>query len=318
MRILVGDVGGTNVRFACARRGARGGWVLEDVQRYEGDAFADFEAAVAAYLRAIVHTPDAALFGVAGPIDDNAATLTNRCWRIDGWDIASRFDIARVVIRNDFEAMARAAPELPDTSFRVLRAGRRREMAPILVAGPGTGFGLAVLAPDPPRWRVIGGEGGHQAYAAQTPLEWAVAQRLAAGGFVSVERVAAGVGYGEVFAAVRDALGLAPAAVPEPAVLLAEAAAGDPAALAVCRLRAAATLDACADGALAAGARGGVVIAGGVAQRLAEYLCAPDALARFDAHGPMSAYLAEIDIRLLVDPDAPLIGAAALFADLAR
>lgn len=318
MRILVGDVGGTNVRFACGRRGVRGGWVLEDVQRFEGDAFADFEAAVATYLRAIVHTPDAALFGVAGPIDDNAATLTNRGWRIDGWDIASRFDIARVVIRNDFEAMARAAPELPDASFRVLRAGRRREMAPILVAGPGTGFGLAVLAPDPPRWRVIGGEGGHQTYAAQTPLEWAVAQRLAASGFVSVERVAAGVGYGEVFAAVRDTLGLAPAEVPEPAVLLAAAAAGDTAALAVCRLRAAATLDACANGALAAGTRGGVVIAGGVAQRLADYLCEPEALARFDAHGPMSAYLAEIDIRLLVDPDAPLIGAAALFADLAR
>lgn len=318
MRVLVGDIGGTNVRFASARRDAAGAWALEDVARFPGNDFARFEDALALYLRRALHPPEAALLGVAGPVEDNAATLTNRGWRIDGWDIAHLFDLARVVVRNDFEVMARAAPELPETSFRALRPGRRRESAPILVAGPGTGFGLAVLAPDPPRWRVIGGEGGHQAYAAQTPFEWAVAQRLAATGYVSVERVAAGVGYAEVVAAVRAELGLAPIETPAPAALIAAAADGDAAALAICRLRAAATLDACADGALAAGARGGVVIAGGVAERLAAFLQEPAALARFDAHGPMSAYLAEIDIRLLVDPDAALIGAAALYADLTR
>ena len=116
--------------------------------------------------------------------------------------------------------------------------------------------------------------------------------------------------------AVRAALGAPAAEIPPPQELIAAANAGDEIAKTICRLRAAATLDACADAVLAFGARGGCVIAGGVAERLAAYLAEPAALARFDAHGPMTDYLAAVEIRLLVDPNAPLIGAAALFADL--
>jgi glucokinase len=75
-------------------------------------------------------------------------------------------------------------------------------------------------------------------------------------------------------------------------------------------------MDACANGVLAGGARGGCVIAGGVAERLAEFLVEPDILARFDDHGPMTDYLAAVHVRLLTDPDAPLYGAAGLYADL--
>ena len=315
MRVLVGDIGGTNSRFACAQRGADRRWRLEDIARFANDDFDGFEDALARYLKT-VDAPDAALFAVAGPVEANAAILTNRGWRIDGWDVAQRFDLARAVVRNDFEAMARSAPELPTSSFTLIRSGRPVAGAPIVTAGPGTGFGLAAIVPDPPRWRVVGGEGGHQAYAPQTPLEWAVAQHLAVDGYVSVERVAAGAHYVEVATAVRAALGAPVAEIPPPQELIAAANARDEIAKTICRLRAAATLDACADAVLAFGARGGCVIAGGVAERLAAYLAEPAALARFDAHGPMTDYLAAVEIRLLVDSNAPLIGAAALFADL--
>jgi len=315
MDVLVGDIGGTNVRFAMAGR-VEGAWRLEQIVRYPGDAFDSLEAALARFLDATGARPRAALFGIAGPVDDDAVALTNRAWpSISGRALERRFAIDRVLVRNDFEVMARAAPELGADAFRTVRGGLRRPGAPILVAGPGTGFGLATLAPIGARWRVIGGEGGHQAYAPGTDFEWAVARRLAAGGYVSIERVAAGAHYGEVVAAVRAVLGLPEQAAPEPDALIVAAREGEAYAAAVCGLRAAAILQACGDGVLAVGARGGCILAGGVAERLFEWLVRPESLARFDAHGPMSDYMRAIDVQLMVAPTAPLIGAAALFAD---
>ncbi|MEM9226191.1 MAG: glucokinase, partial [Pseudomonadota bacterium] len=57
------------------------------------------------------------------------------------------------------------------------------------------------------------------------------------------------------------------------------------------------------------------VITGGVALRLAEWLKAPESLARFFERGPMSGYMQAIPIHLLLSGEAALIGAAALYFD---
>ena len=90
---------------------------------------------------------------------------------------------------------------------------------------------------------------------------------------------------------------------------------GDKLARDICEIRAGATLDALGDAALINGTRGGVVITGGVAERLVDWLSAPEALARFFERGPMSHYMEPIPIRLLQDGAAALIGAAALHFD---
>lgn len=316
--VLVGDIGGTHVRFGWARI-SDGGVTLMHTVRARGDDFARFDDALQwAMSEHAESRPPSALFALAGPIADGAVTLTNRPWRVDAAALAAAHGFSVVYLRNDFEAMARSAPALPDASFSVIQAGARRADAPMLVAGPGTGFGMATLAPSGARWRVIGGEGGHQAYASHTPFEWAVARRLAATGFVSVERVCAGVGFRDTLAAVRAELGLSDDPELTPQAVMADADASAPYAIAFNALRACAVLDACGDGALAIGARGGVVIAGGVAERLERWLSAPEALARFRDRGPMAAYMAAIPIRLLRDPLAPLIGAALLYADLSE
>jgi glucokinase len=99
------------------------------------------------------------------------------------------------------------------------------------------------------------------------------------------------------------------------AEVVAAAEAGEAAAVAFCRLRAAATLQALGDLALTAGAHGGVYVAGGVGMRLARWLSEPEALARFRERGARTEYLARVPIRLIVGDGAPLIGAAHLFVD---
>ena len=72
------------------------------------------------------------------------------------------------------------------------------------------------------------------------------------------------------------------------------------------------------DLALINGALGGVVLAGGVTERIVDFLKTPEAFARFADRGPMSGYLRNCPVRLLHDPVAPLIGAAAHFEQFSR
>lgn len=313
--VLVGDVGGTNARFAAAYR--RGDWIrIEQFERFAGEAFPDFNAALKTYLDKTGLRPAAACIAVAGPVRGGKAQLTNRDWSISEADVSERFGIANVLVVNDFVAMARSVPELEPEAFSVVLPGTPVLEAPILVAGPGTGFGVSTLIPSAGGWTVLAGEGGHMAYAPRTDLERKLASLLARDhGYVSTELVASGSGLEEVHAAFCEIYGR-PYAGLSPEDMRAKADGGDEMYLALIRVRALAVMGAVGDLALANGALGGVVLAGGVSERIAEFLKTPEARERFAARGPMSRYLAECPVRLLHAPAAPLIGAAAYFAQL--
>ena len=101
----------------------------------------------------------------------------------------------------------------------------------------------------------------------------------------------------------------------DPAKVLELAKTGNPICLEICEVRSAAIMGALGDMALVYGARGGVVMAGGVSERLIDYISAPKAMSRFLNRGPRSDYLKQIPINLLQNPAAPLIGAADLYLD---
>ena len=316
--VLVGDIGGTNVRFACAHLNLTGAPEIESVSILPGDSFSSFEAALERYLDSLNgHRPDHALFAFAGPVREGRVTLTNRNWSVDSTKVANDLEFDRVRFVNDYAAMARAIPVLPESSFKLIHAGDpTKDRAPILVSGPGTGLGVATLLPEyEGGWHVLTGEGGHAAYAPQTEREWVLAKELRRHyGHVSKELVLSGSGLNAVHAALC-ALDGVPWVKTPPAEILNRARAGDIICRDICRIRAAATLDAMADAALINGTRGGVVITGGVAERLSDWLTAPEALARFFERGPMSHYMHPIPIRLLLSGQSALIGAAALHFD---
>ena len=316
--VLVGDIGGTNVRFAKARLGFAGHPEISDVAIMPGDDFPDFTSALSLYLKDLGNArPDQALFAFAGPVQDGVVRLTNRDWTVDRRELQRKLGFERVRIVNDYAAMARSIPELPDTCFRVLNPGRvPDERRPILVAGPGTGLGVATLLPVGPHdWRVITGEGGHTAYAPRTPREWALASHLKKRhGYVSNELILSGVGLDEVHRALCEIDGVEWVEMP-PAKIMADALAGDRIARDICEIRAAGTLGALGDFALVNGALGGVVVTGGVAERLADWFDTPQALERFFDRGPRANYMQPIPLRILLSGEAALIGAAALYFD---
>jgi glucokinase len=315
--ILVGDVGGTNVRFALALR--RGGALrIERFEVLQGKSFPTFEHALHRYLEQSGVRATQACFAMAGPVSGNTGRLTNREWEVSGESLAAEFGLSDVMVINDFRAMARSVPELAPDAFEVIFEGEPVVTAPIIVAGPGTGFGVSTLIPSGTKWIVISGEGGHIAYAPRTEIERDLTRLLAREhGYVSNELVASGSGLDAMHAAFCEMFGRKPETV-SPAEMRARSDAGDEMYRSLIEVRALAVMGGVGDLALINGALGGVVLAGGVSERIADFLRTPAAYERFVSRGPMSDYLRKCPVRLLHDPVAPLIGAAAHFEQSKR
>ena len=314
--ILVADIGGTNARFGFASPRPNGGWHIEHFEKFQGDDYPTFQGALSEYLARFGGSrPDTAIFSVAGPVAHNKVKLTNRDWSLDGAKLEESFEFRKALIVNDFAAMTRCIPELDDSDLLTLKDGTAQSDQAILVAGPGTGFGVGYLLPIPAGWHVMTTEGGHQAYSPQTNRELELLKNLRSKfGFVTLEKVASGSGLPDVHQAVcaRHELPYSPLS---PAIIREKAKNGDAVCLEICEIRAAAVMGAVGDMALSGGARGGVILAGGVSERMIDFLKADDAMARFLKRGKRSDYMADIPIHVLINPMAALIGAAALFQD---
>ena len=312
-RVLLGDLGGTNARFALLEDGAIGHAATLGVA-----AHASALEAISAYIKDLpeTHRPRAAALACAGPVEDGAVTLTNSAWRLEAGEIERHFGFARVRLVNDFEALAWALARLDPDDLRALGGHAARPGAPAVVLGPGTGLGIAAYLPPPAGPAVIVGEGGHATLAAADDREAAVLAALRARfGHVSAERVLSGDGLVHLYETLaaleeRNAPKRSAAEVTE------AARAGQ------CRDCAAALDMFCAMlGALAGnlaltlGAQGGVYIAGGIAPRVADILAASQFRARFEAKGRFRSYLAPIPAWVVLHPAPAFLGLTAMIGE---
>jgi len=315
--LLLGDAGGTHVRLAQVRLGPAG-IRLSPIWKRRGADYPTFEAAVDDYLAGLGgDRPKLAggAFGFAGPVNDGRVELLHRNWTVDRRVLAERFDAPRVVVVNDFFAMARAAPELGPGDLADLWEAEADPQGAIAVGGPGTGFGVGLLRRFRDGWVVVAGEGGHQTLSARTELDWRTAEILRGRGvYVSNEVIASGSGFDQTRAALAEAMGLADPALSQPEVIAA-AERGDPFAVEFCRMRARTVMTAMGDMALVANATGGVFLAGGVTQRLIPWLREKQAQDCFFQRGARTALMSRIPIRIITSETAPLLGAACLWRD---
>lgn len=320
--LLLGDAGGTHVRLALAHLGpagsGAGGIRLSPIWKRRGADYPTFEAAVEDYLAGLgAERPKlaGAAFGFAGPVSDGRVELLHRNWTVDRRVLADRLGTPRVVVVNDFFAMARSAPELGAGEVVEFWAGQPDPEGSIAVGGPGTGFGVGVLRRARDGWVVMAGEGGHQTFSPQTELDWKVTQILRARGvYVSNEVISSGSGFEDTRAALAEALGVAERNLSQAEVIEA-AEKGDAFAVEFCRIRARTVMTAMGDMALAANAAGGVYLAGGVTQRLIPWLGEQGAKDCFFQRGPRFELMSRIPIRIITSETAPLLGATHLWQD---
>lgn len=307
---LVGDVGGTNCRFARVDTNATS-LVLIDPRSFVRADFDSLEDAIDHYLGAAPGRPHEAVIAVAGPVSAGRVRLTNGRWTISEAGIASRgFDQVRLI--NDFEALALSVNALgPNDLGDIGGPADGQAGGTVAVLGAGTGLGVGALVRDSQGEAVAVSEGGHIAFAPTDDLEIDILRKLAGRfGRVSLERLLSGPGLVNLYEALAGLKGVEPLPL-DPKDVVERATAGrDPlcaeALERFCRIYGAAA----GDFALAYGATGGVYLGGGIAPRIIDVLRSSGFRAAFEAKGRFSSYCAAIPTKVILHRHAALLGAA--------
>lgn len=309
---LVGDVGGTNCRFALAERTAQGTIELHHSETFPVSQYATFDDAVKAYLTLRNISPKRAGFAFAGPKFDDQISMTNTDWVISESGLRRSFGFEDAVILNDFVAMACGATVVPDDGFDVIIPGKVNYSKPVSVMGPGTGMGVScILSAAPPH--VVPTEGGHVAFAPQDELERKILEHEASlRSYVTVESLVSGPGMLNLYNAIchikNEPNNLKKA---EEIVAAAEANPSSVARLTVltfCNILGGFA----GNTALTQGASGGVVLAGGVSRHIAPFIPDSDFKDRFQNKAKGSFFMKDIPVRLIKARFVALYGAAAM------
>ena len=307
---LVGDIGGTNARFALVEFDGPDPRLIEPTT-YKGADYAKAEDAIKEYLDKVgVRHPDQAVVAVAGPIDHGSVHMTNLDWLISEDSLRRVGGFRQATLINDFTAQALAAPRLSPKDLRQIGPLPTSGEGNLAILGPGTGFGAAGMMRRQGVETPLTTEGGHIAFAPTDEVEIEILRTLTKRfGRVSVERILSGPGMENLHMALAEAEGRKVA--PLPARQITERAlegCGD--GLATVHRFCAILGSVAGDLALALGARGGVFIAGGIAPRIIDLLKAGPFRDRFEAKGRFVSYMAAIPTHVILHPHTALIGAA--------
>ncbi len=310
-QLLVADIGGTNARFALADAASG---AISSLQVLKADDHPSVEAAASAYLSRAGVQPKRACFAVAAPVgagmDPDEITFVNSDWRFEVPQLKRSLGLDQLQVVNDFFALASAVPHLPDDFVVPIKDGRAARDAPVLVIGPGTGLGQALIVPCGGARRVVATEGGHVGFAARTAEEFEIVQQIARKyGRVSAERILSGPGLENLYAALRGIE--APSdGMPAEQITAAALAGSDPVAVRVIELFCTFLGRVAGDAVLSAGARGGVVLGGGIAPKIRELFPASGFIEGFVDKGRMRGFVEPVPVSMIVKPGAALIGAA--------
>lgn len=317
MEIVVGDIGGTHARFALARIESGQVAHLGEPGVYKTAHYPSLEAALDAFAAAQGRAlPRAVSLAVACPVSGEVLKLTNNPWTLRPAAMREGFASERLVLVNDFGAVAHAVAQLGPDHFRHV-CGPVEAAGPGIttILGPGTGLGVAQLLRQTGGYRVLETEGGHIGFAPQDPLEDDLLVNLQnKHGRVSTERVLQGSGLAHIVEVIAARAGQCVTPREAPELWSAALDGSDPVAaeaLALyCRIFGAVS----GDLALAHGAND-VVLAGGLGARLADRLATSCYSDGFVAKGRFRDRMATIPVRLITHPQPGLFGAAAAFAE---
>lgn len=316
---LLADIGGTNIRLAWQE--APGG-ALHDTRVLQCGHYPTVDAAIQAYMQELgLPAAREAAFGIANPVTGDLVTMTNHSWRFSQQALRERFGWQRLVVINDFTALALAVPQLTPDLLRQVGGGAAVPGAAMALVGPGTGLGVSglVFPPGSSSGVPLSGEGGHVSLAAHTQLEFDVIGVLQARyGHVSAERAVSGQGLVDIYHAVRTLAVLGGEEVSSAAQVTEMALqAQNPLALQALELFCGFLGSVAGNLALTLGARGGVYLGGGMVPRLGPWFDQSPFRQRFEAKGRFQPYLASIPC-WVIDPSAtPALYGASRALDVA-
>jgi glucokinase len=310
--VLVGDIGGTNARFALiAEPGAPPRSFPPAATADSPDIEAAIERSVLAFTAL---RPRSAIIDMAGPVTGEAIPLTNAHWVLRPAEMIRRLGLDDVIILNDFEALALALTALGPNDVELIGGATEASQGAKAVLGPGTGLGVGALIQAGGLSVPVPGEGGHVALGPDEADEFPLWRNIEPEhGRISAEALLCGRGLVRLYRAVTrtEGVGLihaSPAAITEAALT-----GSDPAAIRTVSLYCRFLGRLAGDVALTVMARGGVYIAGGIPPKILPFLREGEFRRAFEAKAPHGALMKTIP-SWVITHDSPALPGLAAFA----
>jgi glucokinase len=340
MFLLVGDIGGTNSRLALYDH--RNGPVDEQSighmqsvhsKSYFNEEFAAFEEIVKGFLEEFNARGKvtSCCLAVAGPIEKNRVTMTNRDFVIDGHVISEALGIPRVELINDFVANGYGCLCLEPADVCTIQEGTPVQGGTKALIGAGTGLGVGILnASASGEYQAFPSEGGHCDFGPRNALEFELQQYMMKNynrRRISYERIASGRAIFEVYEFFRKR---------EPKKVLKEvteelAAAADRQAGVVAKYRHKCELckkamdlfvsvygSAAGNAALSFLPRGGLYVCGGIAMKNLEQMKDGTFLDALNDKGRISPIVAKMPVHIVLCEDLGRRGALLVACRLAK
>jgi glucokinase len=331
--LLAGDIGGTKTNLAvyAPAAGRLGEPRLE--KTFPSAEYPSLEAIIKEFLADSDVTIERAAFGVAGPVVEGTASITNLPWDMSEQQLSMALDIPSVQLLNDLAATAYSVPYLTADDLCTLNEGEPDPHGAVAIIAPGTGLGEAFITVDANgRYSVHPSEGGHSDFAPTTIEEiellryllehrGPVSEEHERYAHVSYERICSGRGLPNLYAFLKHRGLVEPewlaerlAGESEPTPIIVDAALDAEHPCDICQ----ATLELFVDvlGAEAGNlalkvlATGGVYLGGGISPRILSTLQNGRFRQSFERKGRFGHLLSKVPVHVIRNPKAALLGAA--------
>ncbi|MCM5679046.1 glucokinase [Schlegelella sp. S2-27] len=308
---LVGDIGGTNARFAWIDRP---GAPVDDAATYPAAGTPTLIEAMKRYLADQRKPPPRwCAIGIANPVVGDRVQMTNHHWSFSISQVKRELGAQRFLVINDFTALALSLPLLGPDELHQIGTGQPVAHAPCGLVGPGTGLGVSGLLPALAGRDLIpiNGEGGHVSLPAANDREAAVIAELRGHfGHVSAERAVSGPGLVNLYLSLCVLDRVEPRTLDAAAIAHDAVEATDPQCVEALTLFCAFLGCVAGNLALTLGARGGVYIGGGIVPKLGDWFERSPFRERFESKGRFGNYLRPIPTYVVRAAAPALLGAA--------
>ena len=311
--LLIGDIGGTNARFALADPVKP---AFMDVRTLKCDDYESADVAIRHYLESVsARNPEAICLAAAGPIIDRRVRFTNNHWEIAADELAADFSIDAVRLLNDFEAIAYSVPFLTEDDCMPVGLPEPQPLDAddymVGIIGPGTGLGAVGLRKHGDLLLPIAGEASHGGFAPETQVQIDILNALRERfDRVSSERLVSGPGLENIYWAMMRIHGEKRAHLTPAEIFKAAIDNTDPLAAEAVQMFFEVFGQVAGDLALALGAEDGIFIAGGISKRYPDILKNSRFRSGFENKGRHRSLMERLPTQLILHEQPGLLGAA--------
>ena len=207
--ILAGDIGGTKsllAIYSCTDK-----FIPQKIyqKRYSSREWNIFEDIIVDFIDNMpnkISKPKLGCLGIAGPVINEKAKITNLNWQIEKYNIVNIAKLKELELINDFSVIFYGIPYLNDQQYICLQENTfksppTKNNGLVAVIGAGTGLGVSRGLISNKKIDFLPSEGGHREFAPRTQQEWDFSLWLKKDlniNRISVERVVSGSGIGRI------------------------------------------------------------------------------------------------------------------------